>query len=165
MEPLYTMEFEYTLETVMRWNKTFFFRNEKRVALSLLLLAFVVAPGIFCFLWGMVSRGVLCFVWAVLWPVARWFRIRRAVRKSYETDKQMKDARLAVSFFGDRFEVDSAFSHSVCHYMDLYDIAETKTDFCLMLGERSCQIVPKADCPPELIGFLRDLKEKYGKKR
>jgi hypothetical protein len=42
---------------------------------------------------------------------------------------------------------------------------ETKTDFCLMLGERSCQIVPKANCSPELIGFLQGLKEKYGKKK
>ena len=165
MEPLYTMEFTYTLDILMRWNKAFLFRNKKRVALVFLLLALMVALGIFFLFRGRIFMGIVYFAWAALWPVVQWFRIRRAVRRSYETNKLTKDARIAVRFFDDRFEADSASSHTVCHYADLYDIAETKTDFCLMLGERSCQIVPKASCTAELIGFLRDLKEKYGKKK
>ena len=63
MEPLYTVEFEHTLETVMRWNKTFFFRNKKRVALVFLLLVLMVALGIFCLFQGRVSMGVVCFAY------------------------------------------------------------------------------------------------------
>ncbi len=165
MEPLYTMEFDQSLEGYRRYNRALILKNKKRIVLDAILLALCLASGIFFLCVGYVFEGVYFIAITFLIPVLTWLYRKHGIRKYYESNKLFKDLHEVMSFFEDRYEDDTSFSHEICRYADLYDIIETKTDFYLMVGIGRAQFVPKANCSPELIGFLQGLKEKYGKKK
>lgn len=152
MEPLYTTETAYTFEEYKRFYNALV--GKKITALSVLviltLLLFSFATSNFAgFLLSVILFGIL-------FPII----INKMVKQNYYSDKQLqKNYMCQFSFYQYYFEVKTNSGYVKFDYEDIHSIKETKTHFYIMKSVNQAYLIVKANCSPELIEFLSNMKK------
>lgn len=158
MEPLYVTETAYTLEEYHKFNKAIV--GNKFHVISLLLL-------LCCVLNYLASRNIYMVVFFVIMiamieivvPLSQ----KSAVKKQYYSDRYLqKNYMNQICFYQNYFESKTHSSYIKFEYEDIVSVKETKTNFYLMKTMNQGYIIVKANCSPELITFLTNLKNQKG---
>lgn len=81
-------------------------------------------------------------------------------RKAYRSNKSCKNERSRNLFFKDHIAELRENGSDVFEYDKLYRVCETETHFYLMISKNRGIIIPKSTCSPELISFIRSVKNR-----
>ncbi|MBR0038386.1 MAG: YcxB family protein [Lachnospiraceae bacterium] len=91
--------------------------------------------------------------------ITRFF-VDRDIKKTYETNTLMKDAKVLYKFSEDRVESHSPIGIEVLEYSKMYKLIETDTNFYMMIAKNMGFIISKANMTKEQIEFVRGLEKK-----
>lgn len=86
---------------------------------------------------------------------------RKSLEDAYESDAfNRKNSLWSYSFFNDYLEEKTENSYEKFEYSMIYKIIETETNFYILKTINSGYFIVKNNCSPELIGFIKNLKQK-----
>ncbi|MBR4314237.1 MAG: YcxB family protein [Lachnospiraceae bacterium] len=86
--------------------------------------------------------------------------VDRDIKKTYETNTLMKDAKVLYKFSEDRVESHSPIGIEVLEYSKMYKLIENDTNFYMMIAKNMGFIISKANMTKEQIEFVRGLEKK-----
>ena len=86
--------------------------------------------------------------------------VDRDIKKTYETNTLMKDAKVLYKFSEDRVESHSPIGIEVLEYSKMYKLIEDDTNFYMMIAKNMGFIISKANMTKEQIEFVRGLEKK-----
>lgn len=154
------MKFEtetvYTLNECRKAAWGVWLHSKKDVAFFI-CLAILMLIGIVSISFGMYDVGSKILLIMGAYVVALLAITELQIRKGFNTNKIMQNAKVHFVFYEDRFEVLSASGNNHIEYKQLYKMIETKENFYPMIASNNMFIVRKADCSEELIDFLRGM--------
>ena len=104
--------------------------------------------------WSLVVPGLAM----ALFPVIQNAQIRRRVKNAWKMNRGIQNLETTLTFYGDGYVGTNTAETLEVRYDKLWRIYETPTNFYLMLGDTQGTDVIKANCTPELVAFLRQLK-------
>ena len=159
MNCLFETVTRYTLEEYERYNLavTRHARKVQSIIYGVIILALVVESILFGLYFPAVVAAVLVILWvAVIRPLNR-----RVVRKTYESNKLLKDAEVTFSFYEMHFVEKTENGESRVPYDQLDRIIETPKNMYLMIAKNQGYVLAKKNFPEGLEDFLRGLPVKH----
>lgn len=158
MEPLYVTETAYTLEEYNKFNKAVIGNKLHIISLVLLfcgVLNYLASRNVYWIPFFVIMIAII----EIVFPLSQ----KSAVKKLYYSDKHLqKNFMNQICFYQNYFESKTYSSYIKFEYADIVSIKETKTNFYLMKTTNQGFIIVKANCSPELIAFLTNLKNQKG---
>ena len=158
MEPLYVTETAYTLEEYNKFNKAVMGNKLHIISLLLLLcgvLNYLASRNVYWILFFVIMIAII----EIVCPLSQ----KSAVKKLYYSDRHLqKNFMNQFCFYQNYFESKTYSSYTRFEYADIASVKETKTNFYLMKTTNQGFIIVKANCSPELITFLTNLKNQKG---
>ncbi len=151
--PLYSVATAYTLSQYRRYNRTI--QSEGHTLLRSMV------PSIGTCLIGIGASILLetpflivLFVGLAVFNAYMTLRSIRAAEVAQYQEEQLVGT-ITYAFHIDRLEVSMHDGHMSNPYSDILEVLENSTEMYIMYGPRSGMILPKEDCPEELLDFIR----------
>lgn len=163
MEPLFTTKTPYTMEEFMRFSEQIGLKSKRFVRTRLMLFTAIILLAVVALLNRSYGMAIGFAIGGVLFPFVLVSSFRSNVRRTYNSNALIRDAVCTLSFYEQHMAGDDPTGHAEYTYDKLYSIVETDTNFYIMISENQGSIVIKQNCTPELISFIQELKQKYGK--
>ncbi len=163
MEPLFTTKTPYTMEEFMRFSEQIGLKSKRFVRTRLMLFTAIILLALVALLNRSYGMAIGFAIGGVLFPFILVSSFRSNVRRTYNSNALIRDAVCTLSFYEQHMAGDDPTGHAEYSYEKLYGIVETDTNFYIMISENQGSIVMKQNCTPELIAFIQELKQKYGK--
>ena len=160
MEPLYQTHVELTMEEYKRYHNAL--RGRQLIALVLVAEVLFLLLGLIYQDW---ITWVILFIAMVLLPLILKYSLNRQLLGEYRSNQFQRGQRSEIFFYPDHLEKRAVSSILQVQYRQIYRIVETKTNFYIMLSRNQGIIIVKANCLPELIGFLTQLKNTVKEQR
>ena len=159
MEPLFTTQTAYTLEEYKKFNQKLLLGKK----IVLYILAFLIL--VLILITAMTTRNSSIIVLGLLWLICALILLpiaqNSALKKAYYSNRTLQKSGLyTYNFFSNHLEAKTAKSFSSVEYCDIYNILESKTNFYIMIAINQAYIINKSNCSPELIEFIKNLKQK-----
>lgn len=148
MEPLYTAKTQCTWPEYWKLNQAALLRRKPTLALCMLLIALFV-------LLSVLRASVVPLLLCVLFFAVYFLLLRATARRSFQSNRIMRDETLHYAFFADHFEASYSQGQTSVAYDQLFAVWETSTNFYLMISRNQGYLLSKANCSPELIAFLQ----------
>ena len=156
MEPLFFAETEYTLKEVKRFSRFVQFKNDRWLLAAILIIfiffSYYMSGNFFD---ALISCAIMIVVFFLLNFLINEFRIRGM----FKSNKIIQNAVEKYNFYAECLKIEGKSGTANIRYEDFYKILETKTNFYLMIAKNQGYILSKENCSPELISFLRNLKQ------
>ena len=157
-KPLYTVEYEHTLEDYRKFCRHMVWKlpvviTLVIVALSSLLQAQKGFGPLFYIIYTLAvlvgSLIVMFIAFTALFYIYtdRFWKSDKTPKKSY------------YSFFSDKLQAFDGLNTTVTPYKDLYKVEETNDYFFIMLSSDRGHIIKKDVCSEELSNFIRNIKK------
>ena len=163
MEPLHTTKTVYTLGEYMKFSVQIGLKNKRFIKTRVMLMIAIFLLALVALLNHSYGMAIGFAIGGVLFPFILVSSFRSNVRRAYFSNAHLRDAVCTLSFFESHTSGDDPTGHAEYSYDKLYSIVETDTNFYIMISENQGSIVIKQNCTPELIAFLQEIKQKYGK--
>lgn len=149
-----------TYEEYERYNKVVYekFYKTKTVRIVFLVIYFLMIT--ILSLLGSYLEALAVVLIAGISIFAAKHYVNRDMKKTYETNELMKDAKVVYKFSEDRVESHSPIGIEVLEYSKMYKLIETDTNFYMMIAKNMGFIISKANMTKEQIEFVRELEKK-----
>lgn len=149
-----------TYEEYERYNKVVYekFYKTKTVRIVFLVIYFLMIT--ILSLLGSYLEALAVVLIAGISIFAAKHYVNRDIKKTYETNELMKDAKVVYKFSEDRVESHSPIGIEVLEYSKMYKLIETDTNFYMMIAKNMGFIISKANMTKEQIEFVRGLEKK-----
>ena len=155
MEPLYTTETAYTFEEFKKYNIAL---TIKKVLLIFLILFLYFV--LFTLLWRNLAFLIIGVIFTAIFGIIFSIVMNKSIKRLYYSDKYFqKNYMHQFSFYQYYFEIKTCNSFTKFDYEDIHSIKETKTNFYIMKSVNQGYLIVKANCSPELIEFLSNMKK------
>lgn len=150
-----------TYEEYERYNKVVYekFYKTKTVRIVFLVIYFLMIT--ILSLLGSYLEALAVVLIAGISIFAAKHYVNRDIKKTYETNELMKDAKVVYKFSEDRVESHSPIGIEVLEYSKMYKLIETDTNFYMMIAKNMGFIISKANMTKEQIEFVRGIEKKY----
>ena len=144
MEKLFEVEEKYVYEDYLELNKYYMFSSKKaKISLVLIYLA-IVLIALMSFYLRDYTYLVIALIFAIIYPIMQVFVIKTASKKSYKTNKLIRNTTQNIIFYEDYFEVVNEIGNTKIYYDKLHKIAESKNLFILFIAYNQAYIVKKS---------------------
>ncbi len=143
MEKLFEINEQYTYEDYLDLNKYYMTKSKRTIISNIILGILLIFLAIISFYLKNYSYLVFSISFAVIYPILLVFTIKRAAKKSYESNKIAKNMDQNITFYEEYFEIKNEVGNSKVHYDKLYSIGETKRAFFLFISFNQAFIVKK----------------------
>ena len=162
MEPLYCIRSQYTEKEYVRFNRDLLSRKKSRwVIIALLGLYGIAFIAVDIHNRGQVMAGAIMVFVSLFLTWCFTLGADRRARRYYANDKFIQGLEYELKFFADHLEcVESNSYGSIC-YNKFHKIYVTKSCVCMMRSPMVGIFVPLADCPPDFVDFIENIKEEY----
>lgn len=163
MEPLFTTKTTYTLDEYMRYSTHISMKNKRFARTMILLAVTIVMLALLSFLNKSYGVATGFVAGGLLFPFILTANFRSSVKRTYNSNALLRGAVCTFRFYEEHMAGDDPTGHAEYTYDKLFSIVETKTNFYIMISENQGSIVIKENCSPEMIAFIQEIKQKYGK--
>lgn len=160
MECLYQVTERNTLEEVEKLYWALFWKNRKSVITMVICEVVYLGLAGYYFYWWYTVWGILFVALAVAYPLIFRARVKRNLKKNFETDKVTADLERHYEFYEDEVRVFHTHGQSRVKYSEICGVLETKTNFYLKLSRTSAFFLRKENMPEGMDQFLRNLDPK-----
>lgn len=158
MEPLFQTDLVYTYEIYEAFNKLVFGKSLHKLT----ILIAILFPLMTFFLYLMHTVQLLIFfaIFTAVYPFLLIFARKRAIKKTWQSNKILQDQQMHYDFYDDRAVQISPLGNAACEYEKLYDVLENDRLICLMISNNQGMAILKENCSEELLQFLKKLKHR-----
>ena len=157
MEPLYTVNNDYSLDEFRKNAWKLFLTNRKKLVTILLymLLLSIMSVLLFSFALG---------GFTLAYPAIYYFINNRRLRKLYDSDARMQKQGKRILFYEDHFVTEGSDSGSIVYYNELYSVKTDRWFVRIMYNNTSGSAIEKSRLPEGLEEFLQSRVPYSGKK-
>lgn len=156
MEPLYKTNTKYTFEEYKKFNYAITtIINKMHVKTVIVVLLFVLLACMYMQR-SMYATSIMLLC-AFIFPFLFYFTINGNIKKTYNSNKSMKDLDVEFEFYKEYCLYKCKLGETKLEYKDLYKVIETKTNFYLMIAKNQGIILKKENCDEELQKFIKEL--------
>lgn len=157
-------EILFTTEATITFDEYVRFSNRcARFSNILSYILWIGIAGFLCFIAISSGKYRVAFTIALVCAtkVARSPAVKKAkLREAFAEEDSTGNSYVLYDFYEDGFVMTcDMVEGELIRYCDLWGIIETKTNFYILHGHRNGCIIIKANCSPELIRFLHNIKE------
>lgn len=163
MEPLFTTTTTVTLDEYMKYSERISLKSKRFVGMLIITTVLLLLLSLVAFLNKSYTKAMVCVIVGMLYPVVSMVYSRIDMKRVYNRDALIHDALCKFSFFAQHMVGEGLTDCLEYTYDRLYSIVETETNFYIMIAKDQGWIVVKQNCTPELIAFIQEIKQKYGK--
>lgn len=156
---MYETKTKWTYEEIKKLNYASLVAVSRASLVTFIVLQIVLLIGVAVS--ALLNRDSWIFTFGlacILFPVFLYFSMNRQIKRSYESNKMIQKDVTTFQFRENEFEELSERGNKVIQYDELFAVQETKTNFYLYISKMQAYNIIKANCSPELISFLQELK-------
>ncbi len=158
-QPLFQSETVTDIEEYLKFNRYVCWVVNRQWIFIPVFVAFAVtcclmsdAPAAFSVVFGLILSVIDVIVLVCVCEISG--------RKAYRSNKSCENERSRNLFFKDHIAELRENGSDVFEYDKLHRVCETKTHFYMMISKNRGIIIPKSTCSPELISFIRSVKNR-----
>ncbi len=162
MKPLFTTTTTFTLDEYMKYNMQIGLKSKRFVRTVITFTGLILLLALVSFLDKSYVMAIVYVISGMLYPVLLMVFMRIGMKRTYNNEL-FHDTVCKFSFFAQHMVGEGPTDCLEYTYDKLYSIAETETNFYIMIAKDQGWIVVKNNCTPELIAFIQQIKREYNK--
>ena len=157
MQPLFEADTVITFEAYEKFGKALARRNKRVIVYWLFVGAIWLVMAGACYAQGSMRAALVMLLVALAFPFITKFRMKRARRRAWESNKMLHDVCAHYAFYEDYVEQSSKLGTTRYEYKLLHRVIETADAFYLLASTNQGLIIDKKSCSEELCAFIRKI--------